>query len=78
MAPDSSTARSRAHGGPRPGTDVSDAATTTGTADNDLFVGRVAGDDLGYAGETGAEARSIEDNRPPRREHGDPTSEDPR
>jgi hypothetical protein len=35
-----------------------DAAVTTGTADSDEFVGRVAGKDLGYAGETGAEARA--------------------
>jgi hypothetical protein len=29
----------------------------TGTGDTDTFVGRAAGRDLGYAGETGAEAR---------------------
>jgi hypothetical protein len=29
----------------------------TGTADTDVFVGRAAGLDEGYAGETGAEAR---------------------
>jgi hypothetical protein len=35
-----------------------DSPGTTGTADNDEFVGRAAGRDLGYAGETGAEARA--------------------
>ena len=35
-----------------------DAPGTTGTGDGDEFVGRVAGRDLGYAGETGAEARA--------------------
>lgn len=63
VAVDPGLARSRAHGGPpRPG-DVSDAATTTGTAENQLFVGRVAGDDLGYVGETGAEARASRPTR---------------
>ncbi len=63
VAVDRGLARSRAHGGPpRPG-DVSDAATTTGTAENQLFVGRIAGDDLGYVGETGAEARASSPTR---------------
>ena len=35
-----------------------DAEATTGTGQNEEFVGRVAGQDEGYAGETGAEARS--------------------
>ena len=35
-----------------------DAPGTTGTGDGEEFVGRVAGRDLGYAGETGAEARA--------------------
>ena len=35
-----------------------DAAGTTGTDENEEFVGRAAGRDLGYAGETGAEARA--------------------
>jgi hypothetical protein len=35
-----------------------DAPATTGTGVNDEFVGRVAGQDLGYAGTTGAEARA--------------------
>jgi hypothetical protein len=38
-----------------------DAASTTGTDENEQFVGRVAGDDAGYSGETGAEARGQED-----------------
>ncbi len=35
-----------------------DAVATTGGGETDEFVGRVAGRDLGYAGETGAEARA--------------------
>ena len=35
-----------------------DAPGTTGTGDGEEFVGRVAGRDLGYAGQTGAEARA--------------------
>ena len=35
-----------------------DASGTTGTGEGEEFVGRVAGRDLGYAGETGAEARA--------------------
>lgn len=47
-------ARTRATGGvDRPGAD--DQGTTTGTTANETFVGRVAGEDIGYAGETGAE-----------------------
>ena len=34
-----------------------DGPSTTGTDENQRFVGRVAGDDAGYTGETGAEAR---------------------
>lgn len=56
---DPNVARSRETGG-RPGADrdTGDAATTTGTGENEQFVGRVAGQDDGFAGETGAEARS--------------------
>jgi hypothetical protein len=39
-----------------------DAPATTGTGVNDEFVGRVAGQDLGYAGTTGAEARADDDS----------------
>lgn len=35
-----------------------DQASTTGTTPNGEFVGRIAGDDVGYAGETGAERRA--------------------
>jgi hypothetical protein len=35
-----------------------DAGTTTGTGTNDEFVGRAAGQDVGYEEETGAEARA--------------------
>lgn len=59
VAADGRVANSRAHGGPRsPSKAFSDAHTTTGTAANELFVGRAAGDDLGYTYETGAEARA--------------------
>ncbi len=53
---DDKVANSRATGG---GPDTGgDAETTTGTGDSEEFVGRTAGQDEGYAGETGAEARS--------------------
>jgi hypothetical protein len=53
---DDKLANSRATGG---GPDRGgDAETTTGTGDSEEFVGRTAGQDEGYAGETGAEARS--------------------
>jgi hypothetical protein len=35
-----------------------DQASTTGTSDTPEYVGRIAGDDVGYAGETGAEKRA--------------------
>jgi len=53
---DDRLANSRATGGD-PG-DAGDAAATTGTGSSEEFVGRTAGQDEGYAGETGAEARS--------------------
>lgn len=43
-------------GVPRP--DSSDAHSTTGPDDSDMFVGRVSGQDSGYVGETGAERRA--------------------
>lgn len=53
---DDNVANSRATGG---GSDTGgDAETTTGTGESEEFVGRVSGQDEGYAGETGAEARS--------------------
>ena len=39
-----------------------DGSSTTGTDENEKFVGRVAGQDSGYAGETGAEARAEGDS----------------
>jgi hypothetical protein len=56
---DTHVARTRETGG---STDVhadeGDAPGTTGTGEAEEFVGRVAGQDLGYAGQTGAEARA--------------------
>lgn len=56
VAADPATASSRDTGG----SDRydGDSASTTGTGRNEGFVGRVAGQDVGYAGETGAEARA--------------------
>lgn len=53
---DSAVVESRDRGGNAAAEDP-DALSTTGTGDTDEFVGRVAGDDLGYSGETGAERR---------------------
>ena len=55
---DDAQALSRATGGGP--ADEPDAATTTGTGESDEFVGRVAGQDAGYAGETGAERRAAQ------------------
>jgi hypothetical protein len=58
---DDAVALSRATGG---GTsDAPDAESTTGTAESGTFVGRVTGQDVGYAGETGAERRAAEQQR---------------
>jgi hypothetical protein len=54
---DEAVANSRATGG-EPGAEAPDAGGTTGTGPNAEFVGRAAGEDEGYAGETGAEARA--------------------
>ena len=43
-----------------------DGGSTTGTDENEEYVGRVAGEDAGYAGETGAEARAEAARREPR------------
>ena len=56
VEPDTHVARTRETGG-APG-DGGDRATTTGTGPSDEFVGRVGGQDVGYAGETGAERRA--------------------
>jgi hypothetical protein len=48
---------SRATGG-APDAAKPDQGSTTGTAPDDDYVGRIAGDDPGYAEETGAERRA--------------------
>ena len=53
---DDAQALSRATGGGD--SEEPDADSTTGTGDSETFVGRVAGQDVGYAGETGAERRA--------------------
>ncbi len=53
---DDNVANSRATGGEP--TEAGDAGSTTGTGTSEEFVGRTAGQDEGYAGETGAEARA--------------------
>ena len=55
---DDAQALSRATGGGE--SDGPDAESTTGTGESETFVGRVAGQDVGYAGETGAERRQAE------------------
>jgi hypothetical protein len=55
---DDAQALSRATGGGE--SDAPDAEGTTGTGESETFVGRVAGQDVGYAGETGAERRQAE------------------
>lgn len=53
---DPAVANARPTGG-RPGGPGEDA-TTTGPGEHEKFVGRAAGQDEGYAGRTGAEARA--------------------
>lgn len=57
VAPDPAEAGKRATGG-KAESDTPDRHSTTGTSSSGMFVGRVAGDDSGYAEETGAEARA--------------------
>lgn len=57
VAPDPGLASSRATGGEHPHLS-GDRGSVTGTGETEEFVGQVAGDDLGYAEETGAERRS--------------------
>ena len=52
---DDAQALTRATGGE---SEEPDASGTTGTGGSADFVGRVAGQDVGYAGETGAERRA--------------------
>ena len=42
-----------------------DQASTTGMSSTPEFVGRIAGDDVGYVGETGAERRAEADREVP-------------
>lgn len=46
-----------------------DQASTTGTTPTEVFVGRVSGDDPGYAEETGAERRA--ESEAPQEQHDD-------
>ena len=57
VAGDPQLATSRATGG-TDDQNKPDQASTTGTASTAEYVGRIAGDDVGYVGETGAERRS--------------------
>ena len=56
VRPDANVARSRETGGRA--TEADDSAGTTGVGRSEEFVGRAAGQDEGYAGETGAEVRA--------------------
>ena len=55
---DDAQALSRATGGGP--SDAPDAASTTGVGESETCAGRVAGQDVGYAGETGAARRQAE------------------
>ena len=57
VEPDENVVNGREEGG-IPNPEHPDQHTTTGTTRNETFVGRVAGQDVGYAEETGAERRS--------------------
>jgi hypothetical protein len=59
-AADPQLASSRATGG-GPDEGQEDLASTTGTSATPEYVGRIAGDDVGYAGEPGAERRAEAD-----------------
>jgi hypothetical protein len=61
VSDDDHQAQSRGTGGV-PDADAPDQGSTTGTTPNEEFVGRVAGQDIGYAGETGAERRAAVDD----------------
>jgi hypothetical protein len=56
VEPDTHVARTRETGGAPD--DRGDGASTTGTGPSEEFVGRVAGQDEGFAEETGAERRA--------------------
>ena len=55
--PDDAQALSRATGGVAD-PDAPDQGSTTGTTPKGEYVGRIAGDDVGYAGEQGADRRA--------------------
>ena len=57
VEPDDAQALSRATGGVED-PDAPDQGSTTGTTPSETFVGRVSGQDVGYAGETGGERRA--------------------
>jgi hypothetical protein len=57
VADDAGVASSRESGGDADES-AADTNSTTGTTPNDEFVGRTSGQDTGYEGETGAEARA--------------------
>jgi hypothetical protein len=57
VRPDDAQALSRATGGVDD-PDAPDQASTTGTTPKGEYVGRIAGDDVGYAGEQGADRRA--------------------
>jgi hypothetical protein len=60
---DPHVANSRQAGGRR-SNDEADTHSSTGTSENDTYVGRVAGQDPGFEAETGAEARAWRDQEP--------------
>jgi hypothetical protein len=60
VAADPQVANSRRTGG-EADESAPDQASTTGTSPTPEYVGRIAGDDVGYAGETGAERRAEAD-----------------
>lgn len=57
---DEALASSRATGGVEKSDDPNEASTTS-TSKDEEYVGRIAGDDIGYAEETGAERRAEAD-----------------
>lgn len=57
VRPDDQQALSRATGGVED-PDAPDQASTTGTTPKGEYVGRIAGDDVGYAEEQGADRRA--------------------
>jgi hypothetical protein len=57
VEPDDAQALSRATGGVED-PDAPDQASTTGTTPKGEYVGRIAGEDVGYAGEQGADRRA--------------------